>query len=47
MDALLMRPFYFEECINPLSILLIKLIILSSVESYLHYQKPTEPTEMS
>ena len=47
MDALLMRPFYFEECITPLPILLIKQITLSSVESYLHYQKPVEPLGMS
>ena len=47
MDALLMRPFYFDECVNPPSLLLIKQISLSSVESFLHYQKPTEPTEMS
>ena len=47
MDALLMRPFYFEECITPLSILLIKQITLSSVERCLHYQNPTEPPEMS
>ncbi len=42
-----MRPFYFDVCITPLPILLIKQITLSSVESYLHYQKPTEPSEMS
>ena len=47
MDARLMRPFYFDVCITPLPILLIKQITLSSVESYLHYQKPTEPIEMS
>jgi len=47
MDALLMRPFYFEECINSPSFLLIKQITLSSAESYLHYQKPTEAPEMS
>jgi len=32
---------------KPSAFLLIKQITLSSVESYLHYQKPTEPTEMS
>ena len=42
-----MRPFYFDVYITPLPILLIKQITLSSVESYLHYQKPTEPSEMS
>ena len=47
MDALLMRPFHFDECITPLPILLIKLITLSSVESCLHYQKPVEPLGMS
>ena len=47
MDALLMRPFHLDECINLPSLLLIKQITLSSVESYLHYQKPTESTEMS
>lgn len=47
MDALLMRPFYFEEYINSPSFLLIKQITLNSVESCLHYQKSTEPPEMS
>ena len=47
MDALLMRPFYFDECINFPSFLLIKQITLSSVESCLHYQKPVEPLGMS
>ena len=47
MDALLMRPFHFDECINSPSFLLIKQITLSSVESFLHYKKPTEPPEMS
>ena len=47
MDARLMRPFYFDVCITPLPILLIKQITLSSVESYLHYQKPVEPLGMS
>jgi len=32
---------------KPFAFLLIKQITLSSVESFLHYQKPTEPTEMS
>ena len=47
MDALLMRPFYFDECINLPSLLLTEQITLSSVKSYLHYQKPTESPEMS
>ncbi|EGW46714.1 hypothetical protein HMPREF0666_02205 [Prevotella sp. C561] len=47
MDALLMRPFYFNECINPTSIILINQITLSSVEDCLHYQKPVEPLGMS
>ena len=47
MDALLMRPFYFDEHINPSSIILINQITLSSVEAYLHYQKPVEPLGMS
>ncbi|VTY06450.1 Uncharacterised protein [Prevotella melaninogenica] len=47
MDALLMRPFYFDECVNPPSLLLTEQITLSSVESYLRYQKPAKPLSMS